>query len=142
MSLSVQWQPRLEPLPAQAAVAGGETARMLARRLLLQVDHLSAGLELVTSPGWLVLLGKTEALPWVDGVRYLGREAHEPRLYLPTTHEPSLPVEWIAGALAQRYSVDGPFALTETLEIIPLGRARALHSAALNDWLTREEAAK
>ena len=41
----------------------------------------------------VVVLGATEALPWVDGVNYLGRDPDAPRLLLPTMLRPAVAVD-------------------------------------------------
>ena len=131
--MKLEWSARNEPLQPQAVVATGPAASKLARRLL-QAPHLPV-LDWAASSGLIVLLGETANLPWVDGVRYLGRDPAEPRLYLPTSLEPSLPPEWIASALVRQFGLAAPLALTESLVVIPLHQARALHATALEQWL-------
>lgn len=82
--------PRPVPLPAAAAVAAGVTSRALARRLLEEPDERLAGLRGVTGDSLLAVLGAADALPWVDGVSYLGCDPDAPRLLLPTTLGPGI----------------------------------------------------
>ena len=135
--MTVEWSTRYEPLVAQAVMATGSAASRLAQRLL-RAPQLPT-LDWAASPGMLMFLGETADLPWVDGARYLGRDPAEPRLYLPTTLEPSLPPEWIAAALERQFGLAAPYALSESLTAISLYHARTLHTGALEQWLAAWE---
>jgi MoxR-vWA-beta-propeller ternary system domain bpX5 len=88
--ISVALLPRRAPLPACAAVATGAASRALARRLLEEPDERLAALRGLTGDSLLAVLGAAEALPWVDGVLYLGSDPDAPRLLLPTTAAPEI----------------------------------------------------
>src|SRR5262249_37183525 len=47
-------------------------------------DDSLAKLRGVIGDGIVVVLGAADALPWIDGVRYIARAADEPNLLLPT----------------------------------------------------------
>ncbi len=86
----VELVPREPPLAPRAAVATGEVARALARRLLEEDDEALAALRGLAGPSLLAVLGEAEQLPWVDGVLYLGSDPEAPRLLLPTALRPSV----------------------------------------------------
>jgi hypothetical protein len=138
-SLTIAWRPREEPLAPSAVAAVGAVARALAVRLLAATDESLAALRGVAAPGVLVVLGAREALPWVDGVVYLGGDPRAGGLLLPATLEPSVPVELVARAFAARFGPVSPVAVLPAAELaIPLASARPVARAALARWLEGE----
>ncbi len=104
--------PRPEPLAPTAAVAEGCAARRLARRLLQLGDAALARLVGVAGPGLLAVLGAEAELPWIDGIRYLGRDPDAPALYLPTALTFDVPLALVEGAfLAAATAGAAPFAV-------------------------------
>ncbi|HEY9411308.1 MAG TPA: hypothetical protein VIP77_17145 [Jiangellaceae bacterium] len=77
----VRWSRREPPLEVAGACGVGEAARRL--RTAVE-DRLRAGADLrvASSADALVVLGEAGALPWTDGVTYLGWEG---AALLPTT---------------------------------------------------------
>lgn len=96
--MTVTWHARWPPLPPAAVCATGPAARRLAERLL-RPDADLALLAGVGTPDLLVLTGPVEALPWVDGAFYLGRDPSAPELLLPTTSAPNAPAALFRRAL-------------------------------------------
>lgn len=130
------WTTREPPLRAQLVVGLGPVAAALGRRVL-QDPELQ--LEGAAAPGLLVLRGDTEALPWVDGVVYLGQDPEAPGLYLPTTQRPPLPSALLLQALRRAHRTEGPLGLLPApLRVLPLSQCRALHGPALSAWLAQE----
>ncbi len=98
--VAVSFEPRSTPLAPVAVVACGPVVAALARAL---VDRESlARLTGVTTNDALIVLGDEAALPWTDGVQYLGRDPDAPELYLPTTHGPDVPPALLARAFVAR----------------------------------------
>lgn len=129
--MNVTWTPRDAPLAIEAALATGEAARALARRLLTIADL--SPLRAAATDELLVILG--DNLPWVDGIVYLGRDATAPRMYLPTTLAPSVAPAMLArGVERQKQVAAGPFALVPPL-VIPLAAATSLDRSRLEAWL-------
>jgi hypothetical protein len=128
---------RLEPLRPCAAVAEGEAARRLARRLLARPDEALARLSGAAGPGMIALLGAEEDLPWSDGVVYLGRDPAAPALLLPTALGPEAPLPlWERAFLAAAAGAAPPLAvLLGPLRAVPLGGARPVQRAVLAAWL-------
>ncbi|TNE85597.1 MAG: hypothetical protein EP330_25075 [Deltaproteobacteria bacterium] len=96
-----RWLVRDAPLAPLAAVATGEAAHRLARRLLAREDL--RGLRVAVADHLLLVRG--EDLPWVDGIRYLGRDPQAPRLLLPTTHTPPVHPSLLQSALGRPTAV-------------------------------------
>ena len=88
----------LDPI---AVVGLGRVAGALARRLLRLGDESLHELRGAAGDDVLVVLGATEALPWVDGVNYLGRDPHAPRLLLPTMVRPAIAADAFERAIAR-----------------------------------------
>ena len=128
---------RAEPLRASAAVAEGEAAGRLARRLLALPDAALARLAGVAGEDLLVILGVEDELPWVDGIRYLGRDPDAPTLLLPTVRTTALPLPLVERALAAAAPAGAaPLAmLTDPLRLVPVGGARPVQRSRLLAWL-------
>lgn len=112
--IEVRWKKRQEPLTAEGAYARGPLAAELlriAKERLLR-PRGAAGKDLT------VLLGAE--LPWLDGVRYLARDPDEPRLYLPTDLELSIPAPLAARAFTAQFSLAAPIAVFENT-VVSLG---------------------
>jgi hypothetical protein len=130
----VSWAPRDEPLAPRAVAAAGPAARTLARRLLAEPDEALGALRGVAGEDVLVLLGEAEALPWADGVLYLGRDPRAPGLLLPTALAPDVPPDLLERALTARHPA--PLAVLPP-RIVPVGAARPVARARLAAWLDR-----
>jgi hypothetical protein len=129
----VEWHSRASPLVAKAVVGVGAVARALGQRLAALDDDALAGLAAVAGDGVLVVLGEAKALPWVDGVTYLGSDATAPDLLVPATFAPDVPVALLAQAVRRR-AASSLVAVTPE-RIIPCGTARAISRAKLAEWL-------
>jgi hypothetical protein len=134
------------PPPPDGLIAEGAAALALAARLLAYPTGALARSELrgVSGPALLVVVGASDALPWVDGVCYLARVASTPGLYVPTwigtTHPPSL----VAAALGRVYG-DGPLVLLPPLiddgtgtRVLSLAEARPIAHETLTRWLAEQ----
>ncbi|NUP45806.1 MAG: hypothetical protein HOW97_00610 [Catenulispora sp.] len=93
------WHRREPPLPAVAVLGVGAVATALAAATHRRLAD-GAALRTVADPEYLVVLGEQDALPWVDGARYLGWDGAALTL---TTHQvlPSADL-WRSTALAAR----------------------------------------
>jgi hypothetical protein len=131
---------RSDPLRPLGAIAEEDAARRLARRLLALPDDALARLAGVAAPGLLAIVGQEEDLPWVDGIRYLGRDAEAPALLLPTSAALAAPAALVERALlACAPAADRPLAvLADPLRLVPVGGARPIERSALAAWLEAE----
>ena len=94
--LPIAWDIREPPLAPAGALGSGGVARRLAAAL--KPGALSS-LRMASSAQWLLVVGAPEDLPWVDGVRYLGRDDG---LLMPTTRVPSVPAALLGAALSEK----------------------------------------
>ncbi len=131
--LQLEWRARLEPLSPCAALALGASASALLTRLLRASDDELARLTGVASARLVAVLGAEADLPWVDGIRYFGREALAPDLRLPTAHEATLPLPLLARAVARLGGgAHGPWLVCPEPElVVPLGGALSLERGRL-----------
>jgi hypothetical protein len=132
----VNWNDRTVPLAPVGLVAFRTAALELARKLLAMDDLSLTQWTAVSTSDVLVLLGEGQTLPWVDGVRYLGRDPLAPHLLLPTNRTPGVPVDLFERALIQRSPVLSPFAVIPELgKVISLSSAKELSRQVLASWL-------
>jgi len=135
--LPLRWRVREPPLEPLAAAATGDAARALARRLLAMPDERLSALRGVAGAGVLLVMGAADALPWVDGAQYLGRDPEAPGLLLPTALSPAVPLPLVERAVMfRRRSSPMPMAvLLEPPLLVPLEDARPVERAAVQQWL-------
>ena len=126
-----RWRSRQAPAEAQAAVAWGDAARRMLRRLaLLEAEH-AARLHATANAEVLVVTGATADLPWVDGVAYAAPSASSPGLWLPTSWEPDVPEDLLGHAMSARFK-RAPLLVWRTPQaVIPLDRLLAVSPAHL-----------
>jgi hypothetical protein len=134
------WGPRDEPLAPIAVAARGSAARALAARLARRDDASLGRLTGVAGPSLLIALGEADALPWVDGVVYLGRDPGAPSLLLPTTLAPDAPIALIERAILGRAeSRSAPFAvLVDPPALVGVGAARPISRERLEAWIEED----
>lgn len=138
-SIEVKWHVRARPLTPICAVARGRIACTLAHRLLADDEATLSQLKGVAGPELLIVAGEADALPWVDGVTYLGRKAAAPSLLLPTTRVPSVPLPLLERALLAHSRMLAPIAvLLDPPAIASMSAARAIARESLLAWLDSE----
>jgi hypothetical protein len=135
--VDIAFVPRPDSLDPVAVVGAGPAARALAQRLLWLPDAGLAALRGVAGAGLIALIGDTEALPWVDGVVYLGRDADAPRLLMPTTLRPAVPPDIFERAIARHAGpAAGPWAvLSAPPRVLSLADALPVERACVLRWL-------
>lgn len=138
--ISIRWRARQAPLAPLAVAAQGAVAGALAQRLLALADEELLKLRGVAGEGLLIALGEADALPWVDGVRYLGCDSAAPSLLLPTVAEPDVPLALFERALLQRWQSLVPLVVLPSSSgcaVASAQAAREISRAQLLDWLER-----
>jgi hypothetical protein len=135
--IDVAWQSRDEPLEPSAVLVHGSASRRLAEHLLEADDERFVGLRGVSATGLIVLLGEASALPWIEGVEYLGRDARAPSLLVPTTRMPSVPLPLFERAVLSRTGRAAPIAVTREF-VASVAAARPLARSQLARWIERE----
>lgn len=135
----IRWTPRDSPLTPMAVAGQGEISLRLARRLL-QLDDESLGqLEGVAGRQVIVVQGRSDLLPWVNGVQYLGIDSVAPSVLFPTNYQPSLPQELLARALRVKLHAAGLIAmLRDPLLLVPMRDAKPVSRQTLTRWLEQQ----
>jgi hypothetical protein len=132
----ITWSPRQYALPPVAAAGRGEASLRLAQRLLQMDDDALGQLQGVAGTQLIVVQGRSDLLPWVRGVQYLGVDPSAPSVLFPTNYQPSFPAEVLAGALRVKRGAKELIALLpRPLLMVPLGSARPVSRVTLAAWL-------
>jgi hypothetical protein len=135
VKLAIDWRPREQPLAPIGLVAERVAAVRLRLRLLAMTDDELAGLRGAATDDALCVLGDEAALPWVDGVDYLGRDPLAPPLLLPTAWEPSCHVALLARAWTRSSRHAPPLAvLRRSRRLLSVAEARPIARAHLMAW--------
>jgi MoxR-vWA-beta-propeller ternary system domain bpX5 len=136
-AVPVEFERRSLPLEPCGVVGTGRVGRSLAKRVLSMDDGVLCALRGVAHEDTLLLLGASEALPWVDGVSYLGLDPGAPLLLLPTQLRPNAPLDAFERAIIRRAEgLCPPIAvLVEPPRLVPLAEARTIDRRRLQAWL-------
>ena len=138
--------PRHDILAPIATAATGEVARSLALRLLDMDDDQLGQLRGAGGDSVLAVLGEANALPWVDGAIYLGRDPAAPRLLIPTMLRPDIASDVFERAIAARMgTAPAPWAVLpeESLStsahprplLVSVAAGLTIDRASLRAWL-------
>lgn len=125
--IALRWSPREVPLGVEGVVGFGDVGRQLA----LRVADREGDRGLVAGEH-LVVFGTD--LPWLDGVRYIGRDPAAPGVYFDTRLVPEVPVDLLAAACRDRYGEQVVLLPDVALGLSGLG---ALAPDALLRWANR-----
>lgn len=135
----ILWTPRDWPLVPVAVAGQRETSLKLARRLLQLNDESLGQLEGVAGTQVLVVQGRSDLLPWVNGVQYLGVDSIAPSVLSPTNYQTSLPQELLARALRVKLHEAGLIAvLRDPLLLVPMQNAKPISRRTLARWLEQQ----
>jgi hypothetical protein len=136
-ALRVATTTRADALEPLAVAALGPVAHALATRLLDGTDEALEALRGIVAEGLLIALGAVDALPWVAGVTYLGRDPDAPSLLLPTAVRPAVAVEIFEQAILDRAPrVPRPLAvLLSPRRIVSVVGALPIEREKLRRWL-------
>ena len=129
--MSWRWQAAATARSPRAAVAVGAVTPRLIARLAGLPSAQSETLQLVAAPGWLVVLGAADDLPWVDGIRYAAPSPQAPALWLPTHAEPDLAHDLIDRALRRRHGRQPLLLWPEPAIALALDRPQIASDSAL-----------
>jgi MoxR-vWA-beta-propeller ternary system domain bpX5 len=135
--VDLRFVPRTDSLNPVSVIGTGPVARALAARLLhLRDEHLGV-LRGVAGDDLVAVLGDSASLPWVDGVAYLGRDAGAPRMLLPTTLCPTVPLDVFERAIARHAGgLESPWAImVSPPRVISLADARPIERGHILRWL-------
>ena len=131
------WHTRPMALTPAALVASAALAPALLALLRQSTLERLAALSVVATRDLLVLLGTSDALPWIDGARYGAPDPDAPNLWTPTHLAPAWPADLVQANLIERAG-SSPLLLWHAPELLlPLAGAQTL-TPSLLDWLDRE----
>lgn len=107
-----------------AAVAWHSVRLPLLQYLINEVAHQDYNeLQIISHRDVLVLIGKPQALPWINGIEYAGYIDGTPNLWLPSHSVPSVPIPLLADALCQQYKQNSLLVWHSPKVVIPLSKA-------------------
>ncbi len=128
------WRWRAETgVPAAMGVVGhGEVARALHAKAVA-ATHADAAppWQITAHQDLLVLTGKADTLPWVDGARYIAPRPEAPTLWLPTLARPDIALDLLAAAIARRHPQRPMLLWPQPAQLVPLHRALPADAAVL-----------
>jgi hypothetical protein len=114
-----------------AAVAHGGASRRLLGVLAASSSSRREGWRLTATQDWLIVLGDSAALHWVEGARYAAPAACAPMLWLPTHAALDVDAGLVLRALQRRHA-RSPLLLWPSPELVlPLDLARPADDATL-----------
>ncbi len=116
------WRPVADAVAPRAAVGHGVAATRLLARLAALPEQRRASLTATGTAEWLVVLGPSDDLPWVEGVRYAAPGVASPALWLPTHVEPTAPADLLWRALEARHGRAPLLLWNEPTAVLPLDR--------------------
>jgi len=129
-TVPVTWLPRSEPLiPILARLPRHQAQVLLTRELTDDMRGLVTG-------DTLLLFADPQKLPWTPSVRYFGRDARVPSLFLPTHSQPSIPHELFEHCLRRKYTYPGPLLVdpqSNTVTALPV--AQRFDEVALKQFI-------
>jgi len=125
------WLPVADATAPRAAVGHGVAAWRLLGRLRALAPDRRAALTATGTADWLVVLGPTDDLPWVEGVRYAAPCAAAPALWLPTHCMPSAPADLLWRALEARHRRAPLLLWPQPAAVLPLDRQLPADDALL-----------
>ena len=124
------------PAPLGVVAFGDDAPALLARlqRMLdgQRDDQATLPLRATAHRDALVVLGGADALPWLDGVRYIAPRPEAPMLWLPTHQRPSLPLDLLAAAVLRRHARSPLLLWPGPAQLLPLDRARPIDATLLS----------
>jgi len=129
--ISWSWRAATDTIAPRAAVGHGLAASRLRARLAAMPAQRRAALTVTGTADWLVVLGPTDDLPWVDGVRYAAPCAGSPALWLPTHAQPCAPLDLLWRALEARHTRAPLLLWPDPAAVLPLDRQLPASDALL-----------
>lgn len=110
--IGIQWVHREPPLAIAGVMAHGAAARLLLHRLAsAEIDPL---VRVSTTAGTVVAVGPEQALPWVEGVTWLGRAGP---IFTPTTLQTDIAPTLLARSIA-RHGAAGIIVVTPDITVV------------------------
>jgi hypothetical protein len=130
------WQPEPQPPAAMGVIGVGAVARRLFDKIAaLMADEATrdaTGRLMATAHSdMLILTGTVDALPWVDGARYIAPRVDAPALWLPTHERPDVPLDLLAAVIARKHPQTPLLLWPAPAQLVPLQRLLPANAAVL-----------
>lgn len=126
------WRSETDVPPAMGVVGCGDIARALfAKAEAIAAAQATPQWQVSAHQDLLVLTGKIETLPWVDGARYIAPRAEAPTLWLPTLERPEIALDLLAAAIARRHPQRPMLLWPQPAQLVPLHRLLPADAAVL-----------
>lgn len=117
------WQPNNELKTPVAVIAWYDTVKQLLFYLLQNsADCDLAQFQFVKGENFIVIIGQSSQLPWVDGVQYAMSDSQEPQLWLPCHVKPSISTTLLSKAISYKFAHQHVLIWDNPRVVIPLDR--------------------
>lgn len=117
------WQPNNDTVAPIAVVAWHEVIGHLITHLLTnQNSYDLSQYQLVKGNDFIVIIGQSSLLPWVDGVQYAMFDKQEPGLWLPCHAKPSIATSLLAKAIFHQFKCESALLWDQPKVVIPLNQ--------------------
>jgi hypothetical protein len=133
MRIEIDPAPVGDALAIDGVVARGDAVPRMLARLRAEDDESLARMRGVIGDGIVIVIAPADALPWMDGARYLARAAGEPNVLLPTGMRTRLDARIVLRALlAKTPGLRPPIVLLpDTRQLVSIADARPIARARL-----------
>jgi len=133
----LEWRERDSALLPAGVVAMGAFARRLLTHIRERGESSWSSLSVIATRGTLILIGRNEDLPWIDGARYCAPDPAAPQLWVPTNCALKLPSDLVQSNLTGRIARYPLLLWNEPEFVLPIDQAGNVNVATI-DWLLRE----
>lgn len=130
-SMPWAWCPETDKPSAMGVVGYGEVARALHAKAHAAAGEAAPPWQVTAHQDLLVLTGKADTLPWVDGARYIAPRTEAPMLWLPTLERPDIALDLLAAAIARKHPQRPMLLWPQPAQLVPLHRLLPADAAAL-----------
>lgn len=131
-----RWQINNDPITPLAVVAWYDVVPRLFNHFRQNLSKYDLSkYQFVKGDSFVVIIGKSSLLPWVDGVQYAMFDSQEPRLWLPSHAKPSISTSLLAKAVCHRFSREPVLLWDHPKVVIPLDRQWPLTKEFLQNGL-------
>jgi hypothetical protein len=117
------WQLNNDPVVPVAVVAWNDVVPRLFNHLRQNLSKYDLSkYQFVKSDNFVVIIGESSLLPWVNGVQYAMIDSQEPRLWLPCHAKPSISLFLLAEAIGYKFKCEQMLLWDQPKAVIPLAK--------------------
>lgn len=129
-----RWQPRNRPLQPLIVAGRGTIACGLLNKCLRFSDEQLQHYQGVATDD-VVLIKSNEALPWIQGATFLGRDDLAPHLYVPTNLQTDISIALLDKAIYRKLGAAPVAVLPRYSALLPLTELLTLDRRVIAAWL-------